>query len=279
MNTYCTTTCNIIFKRLASCPNPKQYPSGDFSDVFVNYLWVFASVLPYIINIGFVFYLVFARSSRVLFLFGALAIQNTLNEHVIKKILAESRPIGACSESYGLPSGHSSFAAGLATWLILELIVLHERVPFKKDKIYKMMAMLYIMISPLIPISRHYLNYHSIKQIWCGVFAGIFFSMLTFYLMMTLMYKNEGKYWSGLMRRINQKLKFEENILMFKSESRELLLNEIESDCGENPDQQEEGLIEQKVDIILPLRDHFRSMFFKTLQRTISDKSINLQTL
>jgi len=279
MSAYCTT-CNIILKRVSSCPNSDRYASGDFSDVLVNYLWVIASVLPYIINIGFVFYLVFARSSRVLFMFGVLAIQNTLNEHIIKKILAEARPIGACSESYGLPSGHSAFAAGLTTWLILELIVFHDRVPFKKNRVYKTMATLYIVFSPLIPISRHYLNYHSIKQIWCGIFAGAFFSLLTFYLMMILIYKNEGRYWSGLMRRINLKLKFEENILMFKSESRELLLNEIESDCGENPDQQEEGgLTEQKVNIILPLKDHFRDMFFKKSQHTLSEKSFNLQTL
>jgi len=277
---YCET-CNPILKRFASCPNEVRYPSGgDSWDAFVEFIWVFASVLPYFVNIGFAICLIFARSSRLLWMFGAIGFQSLVNEHFLKRILAENRPYGACSSSYGLPSGHSSFTSALATWLILEWVVLHDKVPFKKSPFYKAITISYLLFSPLIPISRHYLNYHTIKQIFCGLATGVLFSAVSFYLMVVILHKNEGTYWSSFMRKFNLKLRIEEDILLYKSENGEMLLHEIQD--GTLPDQENgDGLSVKKIYIILPLKESIRDMLWKSNKKTPFDgrKSLDLQTL
>jgi len=139
-----------------------------------------------------------------------------LNDIILKRIFAEHRPIGACSTSYGFPSGHSTFTASWLTWLLLEWFLFHERVPFKKGKIYYFLLTFGIIVTPLIPISRYYLNYHSVKQICFGLLTGFLCALVYFTIIVTLIHLNEGHFWSKRVTRALKKIKFTENILHYE---------------------------------------------------------------
>jgi len=244
---------------MASCPNPDIVNGEDQFQAILEYFWAFASVLPLFINLGQALYLVWSRSSRNIFIIIAMLLHGFINERGIKRILAESRPFGSCATSYGLPSGHSGFASGLATWLILEMILLHDKVPFKKGTGYKLMTWAYLVIAPFIPISRVYLNYHSVKQIIWGTITGIVMYTAFFYMMLWIVQKDEGRFWSSLTRRLRHNKIMEENILGFVSSNGQILLNDFEA-YELTADQENGGknklstLSETEVKILLPLK-------------------------
>jgi len=212
MDAYCSN-CFVIFRFLDSCPRQEVFQHGTGVDIFLEILWVFGSLLPPIIYASLLIYTFMGRTSRVLIFLMSLAIQQILNEVILKRILAEHRPKGACSHSFGLPSGHSAFSACWLTWLLLEWSMFHDDVPFKKGKVHTVLRTLGIIVTPLIPISRYFLNYHSIKQICYGLLTGFCCALLTFTIVVTLIHLNEGHFWSRRVSRFLKKLKIKENIL------------------------------------------------------------------
>ena len=81
----------------------------------------------------------------------------------LKKIFKIGRPEGACSTTYGMPSGHSCFVVSMATWYILEMINFDNKAPFKQTFGYKFEKYLMFIVCLLVPFSRVYLNYHTIN--------------------------------------------------------------------------------------------------------------------
>ncbi len=63
-----------------------------------------------------------------------------------------------------MPSGHSSGTASLCVFLILEFIYLKNKdfIALKTLK-YKIETYLFLIMSPLVPYSRIYLNYHTVN--------------------------------------------------------------------------------------------------------------------
>jgi len=244
---YCNT-CSYIFKKMASCPNPAILNGEDQFQAYLEYFWAFASVLPLFINLGQALYFFGFRSTRNIFIILAMVLHGLINERGIKRMLAESRPYGSCATSYGLPSGHSGFASGLATWLVLEMVFLHDNVPFKKGNGYKLMTWAYLVMAPFIPISRYYLNYHSIKQCIWGTLTGIVMYGFFFFLMMVIVEKDEGRFWSSLTRRLRHSKVIEENMLGFVGSNGQILLNDVEA----TPNQENEGYKAPEMKILLP---------------------------
>jgi len=145
----------------------------------LEFIWVISSFLSFLIFIVMFLHSIMKKTSRGFYMTVNLLIQQVVCA-TLKKYIAQARPIGACSTSFGYPSGHSGFAASLATWLILEMILLHNAVPFKATKLYSLMRNSFVIFAPLIPISRYHLNYHSSGQIMCGLLVGFLCTMIYF---------------------------------------------------------------------------------------------------
>ena len=252
---------------MAACPNPAILHGPDLFQAFLEYTWAYASILPLIINIVQGIYFLGWRSSRTLFMVIAMVLHGWINTHILKKAFAESRPADSCTGGYGLPSGHSGFAIGLAMWLVLEMVLLHDKVPFKKGKGYKLMTILYLMVAPVISISRVYLHYHSMKQILWGAVTGIVIYSAWFLVMLVIVNKNEGKFWSGLTRGLRHRGIMEENILGFSESNGEVLMNDIEK----RPDQ--EGGEDQELKVVLPLKESIRNLIWKRGKSQGSNKT------
>jgi len=212
MDSYCYT-CNSFFKLISSCPRAYIFDDGTSSEKFLEVLWVASSAQLYFIYSLLVIFIIFRRTSRALLLLIGLALQQFINDVIFKRSLAEARPPGACSHSYGLPSGHSSFASFLATWLILEWVMFHDKVPFRKSKFNLVFRVIGLIVCPFIPISRYFLNYHSVKQILYGTLDGFVLAILYFTLVVALLYKDEGRFWGYKVTNLLQKVWFRDNFI------------------------------------------------------------------
>jgi len=174
-------SCFFILKKLDSCPNTADLQDANIFDFLVQTLWVVSSIFPFILVAFFGAGLLKGRTPRLMLITGCLVVQVAVNELILKNIFAELRPTGSCSHSFGLPSGHSSFASFFMTWLILEGIYISEHASFKKEKYYIHLRNIGIFFSPLVPISRFFLNYHTVKQICAGMIIGFFVAVTCFY--------------------------------------------------------------------------------------------------
>ena len=253
---YCSS-CSGLFRMMASCPDPAKLNSEDTLQSILEYTWAFASVLPLFINVGQALYFLGWRSSRTIFMILAMVLHGMINEKGLKRWLAERRPDLSCAGGYGLPSGHSGFAMGLAAWLVLEMVLLHDRVPFKKGFGYKLMTFSYLIMAPLIPISRVFLHYHSVKQIIWGSVVGIVLYSVFFYMMLVIVNKNEGRFWSRLTRGLRRRGIMQENILGFAGLNGEILMNDVEKTAN-----QEDGE-EKELKVVLPLKADVRDLLWK----------------
>jgi len=254
----------------AACPDPAILHGPDLFQAFLEYTWAYASILPLFINIGQGIYFLGWRSSRTIFMAIAMVLHGWINTHILKKAFAESRPADSCTGGYGMPSGHSGFAIGLAMWLIWEIVLLHDKVPFKKGKGYKLMTLLYFFMAPLISISRVYLHYHSMKQILWGAVTGIVIYSAWFFVMLAIVNKNEGKFWGRLTKGLRNRKIMEENLLSFETLNGESLLGDIEK----SPNQEENENSEvQELKVVLPLKEGIRNWIWKRGKKQESNKT------
>jgi len=240
---YCST-CFKLFKMASSCPRSYIFEEGNWLDIALEIIWLLGSLQPFIILIALFCYLLYHRTSRLLFLLLNNYLTQLICSTILKRIVAEIRPLGACSLSFGFPSGHSASAGGWATWLILEWVVFHDKVPFKKWRFYAILRDLALITMPLTPISRYFLNYHTWKQIVFGLFLGFLCGLGFFCLMVALIYRNEGKFWNDKVVKLMKFLRGEENILTYRSVSHYLTLDH------EKGSEKETELL-----IILPIRE------------------------
>jgi len=176
-------------------------------------VWVLSSVIPVIVFSALVLHSFCKRTSRGFFMFVALIIQQII-VGLLKQYFRQARPHGACSTSFGYPSGHSCFAAGLMTWLFLEILILHDDIPFKSPKFYAITRNICLLLAPLIPVSRYFLNYHSPEQIMYGIITGLLCSIVFFGILMSIMiHQGHGRFYHSVMAKIWKKLKFHDNYI------------------------------------------------------------------
>jgi len=218
-----------------------------------------------VIYLGLIIHIIVRRKSSAFFILITLGLQQIVNEVILKKSLAEHRPVGACSSSYGLPSGHSSFAATWITWLTLEWILLHGKVPFKTSKFYAVLTSLSIFLAPLIPISRYYLNYHSIKQICYGLLVGFVSATIHFCIVMAIVYKSHHNFENSMMTKFLKKLKFIDDYVSYEASSQENIANQ------EDLEDQIKIKIEQK--LIVPLREEIHRFIWRYRSEVSQEKS------
>jgi len=183
-------SCLTLLKGLESCPRTHIFENGELLEVGLELIWVLSSVIPYLISVAILVHAFTKKTSRGFLILTNLLLQQIMCA-VLKKYIQQHRPIGACSTTYGYPSSHSGFTASLAVWLILEAILIHEKAHFKSAKTYAHMRNAFVCFAPLIPISRYFLNYHSLEQIVVGIIVG---TMVTvpYFIMMNNMLSSKG---------------------------------------------------------------------------------------
>jgi len=113
-NDHCQT-CTFLLKRMESCPRSYIFNQGDVIGSVLELVWVFSSLLPFALFAGMLVYSITKRTSRNFLMLVNLSIQQIVCA-LLKKMIAQARPSGACSSTYGYPSSHSGFAASMTVW-------------------------------------------------------------------------------------------------------------------------------------------------------------------
>jgi hypothetical protein len=186
-------TCPFIFKLLNSCPNLFLLETGTHQEIFIEFFLATMSAAAYLAFFGTFAFSIMKKTSRGFCLAVAIMIQVCACE-LFKFVEKQARPAGACADSFGFPSSHSSFVGTLFTWLVLEWIFLDANAPFKMWKGYKFWRNLGILYSPIVPYSRSHLNYHTIEQIYVGLISGALFAAVFFvYVYFFVIYTAERK--------------------------------------------------------------------------------------
>jgi len=207
--------CLPFFKHLESCPRSYIFEKGEVIGTIFELVWVVSSFLPFFIFAAMFIHSIAKKTSRGFFMITNLLIQQIVCAG-LKKIIAQARPLGACSTTFGYPSSHSGFTASMATWLILESFLVHSKVPFKSSKFYGMMRNGFIGFAPLIPVSRYFLNYHSIEQIFCGLFVGFMCTIVYFGLVkVALQCGDNGKSYGHIVVKAWKRYKFHDNFITY----------------------------------------------------------------
>jgi len=171
--------CPKIFKLLNSCPNMSLLVHGTIEEITIETILSVASALAYFVFFFSVLYGFKRRTARG-FCIGALLAVQVLACEIFKAIYSQARPKGACASSSGYPSSHASFISTMYTWLVLEWIFLDKNAPFKLWKYYAFWRNIFFVYAPLVPISRSYLNYHTLEQIIVGLGSGVAFAIIFF---------------------------------------------------------------------------------------------------
>ncbi|KAJ3439276.1 dolichyldiphosphatase 1 [Anaeramoeba flamelloides] len=145
---------------------------------FFSYLMVYCSFLFYYLVIAnTICFFVLRRLTFLLITFWSAVIA-LWNEGILKNIIRQSRPEGACRSSYGMPSGHSVFAMFYLVWAILEIIFGTR----KKWRPVTKVAVIFVFLinTALIPYSRVYLGYHTVAQVIVGSICGAVYAILVY---------------------------------------------------------------------------------------------------
>jgi len=161
---------------------------------------------------------------------------------LLKRYFQQPRPLGACSTSFGYPSGHSGFTASLTTWLILEIVVFHHKASFKTSKIYTVLRNSFIGLAPFIPVSRYFLNYHTFEQIMYGLLTGFVCTVVYFaVLMKTLIKKDKDEHYHSGVVRVLGRFVFHDNLIRHHGRAK--------------------SEMEKHSETIHPIRDNIREFF------------------
>lgn len=207
-------SCFSLLKGLESCPRSHIFQTGEVMEVTLEVLWVISSALPFLICAAIAIHAFTKKTSRGFLILTNILIQQIMCA-VLKKFIAQHRPEGACSTTYGYPSSHSGFTASLAVWLILEAKLLHDKAHFKSSWDYAHMRNAFVSLAPLIPISRYFLNYHSLEQIAVGLIVGTMVTVPYFIVMTNILSHNGSRSVYGKMfLKTLKRYSFEENFLV-----------------------------------------------------------------
>ena len=156
----------------------------------LDYLAVLYGEVVYLIPGALsIFVLLWKRGSRELFfcLFGFFLV--VVNELGLKRIWTQSRPMGSCNTSCGMPSGHSCISIGYLTWMLLEawgpslfcFFRLRNQQHALRDRLLWSAAWA-CFLAP-IPWSRVHLLDHSLVQVGAGSGFGVGFALIWYLLL------------------------------------------------------------------------------------------------
>jgi len=192
-----------------SCPYGRALPLGITLPNNSNgsqYLSVLLGYTPWILCFGIGFMFLIYRGTRELSVGLLPALVAGINE-LIKLGIKQSRPVGSCLTSCGMPSSHSAVSVALLIYLILDAAYRIDPrvVPAMKDTCLKMVRGflvlpfdsmsqgefsayfgIWVVLLLPVPISRVVLNDHSPTQALAGSLIGCFAVSIWFPLILFL---------------------------------------------------------------------------------------------
>ena len=97
-----------------------------------------------------------------------------LNEKVLKRIIQEPRPAASASQSYGMPSGHSTSCYAWMVWCLVELLA-H---PSSSTGFTTFLIVLALFVLGPVPYARVFLHDHTGRQVLVGMAVGSVIGLL-----------------------------------------------------------------------------------------------------
>ncbi|GAW78981.1 PAP2-like protein [Plasmodium gonderi] len=144
--------------------------TNDIMSVIATVYGYVPYLLCFLIFIG----LILTFNKYLLCLSIIIPTQLGLNDLVLKQVLKMSRPINSALNSYGMPSGHSSFSFTILTFIFLHLL------ESKRDK-WNIITFILALIALLpIPWSRVHIEDHTFYQAIFGCLLGLFLGSVSY---------------------------------------------------------------------------------------------------
>lgn len=155
---------------------------------FGSILMAIYSVIPVLIPLLLLIKLFWRRDTSSLLGLLFLGIIMLMTEGILKHIVKQSRPVGSCDCSYGMPSSHSATSYGFLVWIYLE-------VGFPLTGFGSVMGangwaspqyrrIVYLVSSTVsfvpVPFSRVYFLYHTVSQVLVGILIGSILALAWF---------------------------------------------------------------------------------------------------
>lgn len=146
-----------------------RYQKGDY----IGYFLAWVSLVPVFISLcGFTCHLMFRRELQGLFFAVGLLISQFINE-LIKSTFKQARPptcelLESC-DSHGWPSSHSQFMFFFSVYYTL---LTHTKLGVLSRNQMGIAAFVVWPMAVLTLISRVYLGYHSVVQVFAGATLG-----------------------------------------------------------------------------------------------------------
>lgn len=175
----CSCDCNSFLKSTESCPNYANDGKVGGTEIIFS---VFSASLFLVI---FIIILFFGRKNNI-WVLGIAIVVSMFIVAVLKSILKEPRPFQTicknlkcpqksklCNSGSGMPSGHSSAITIIG---IIGIYILYKQ--FGRSKITLGLSMLLLAYCVTVIYSRHYLKYHSVKQIGAGMTIGLLIGII-----------------------------------------------------------------------------------------------------
>ncbi|EMS55181.1 Dolichyldiphosphatase 1 [Triticum urartu] len=151
----------------------RAYHRGDRVGLFLA--WV--SLIPVFISLGgFISHFMFRRELQGICFALGLLVSQVLNE-LIKHSVAQSRP-ASCElletcDSHGWPSSHAQYTFFFATYLSLFVL--------RRSPASRVMAAFSWPLAFLTMLSRVYLGYHTVPQVFAGAVVGLVFGAIWYW--------------------------------------------------------------------------------------------------
>lgn len=144
------TQCPVLLARTQSCPVE--------GPVALVGLMVGFSVLPYVL-IGYYLVVFCIRTSPAVKTHVAAGVITAAVALVLKELVQQDRPSGACTHSYGMPSNHVALMASYAV----------VSISLRPQPWFGLSMVLLVLCEAC---SRVYLNYHTPAQCLVGTLLG-----------------------------------------------------------------------------------------------------------
>ena len=175
--------CYTILRILDSCPKDLDTSfSEDPLSWIINGELAIISLIPTLLFIKLLVMSFLTKNTKCRALFGIMLVSIIVAEFILKHSFKQSRPEGAWSGSYGMPSGHSSVSICLFFFWAFYC--------FRGDFHYIFLPISALFVTN-VAISRLYLGYHNITQVAGGFATGTALSIV--YLWCLAFYLNKYK--------------------------------------------------------------------------------------
>ena len=135
----------------------------------LDYIAAGYSIVPLLILSSSIFYGIIKRSMDSVSFLLLFLVHSPLTS-IIKLIVLEDRPVGSCSSSCGMPSGHSFAAISTLTFLLLGYATASHPA---------LILLAFALLFP-VPWARVQLHDHSVSQVVIGSVLGFVWGIIWF---------------------------------------------------------------------------------------------------